>query len=56
MDFDFPDFTLLLPFHRIILIMIGKPRGRYARVAFELTLRNLGLATLPGQRPSGADH
>ena len=35
--------------------MIGKPRGRYARVAFELTLRNLGLASLPGPLPSGAN-
>ena len=33
----------------------GKPRGRYARVAFELTLRNLGLASLPGPLPSGAN-
>ena len=35
---------------------LGKPRGRYARVAFELTLRILGLATLPGPLPSGANH
>jgi hypothetical protein len=32
--------------------MIGKPRGRYARVAFELVLRNLGLITsCPGWPP-----
>ncbi len=40
----------------ILAQVICKPRGRYARVAFELTLRNLGLASLPGPLPSGADH
>ena len=35
----------------------GKPRGRYARVAFELTLRNLGLVTsYPGWPLSSADN
>ena len=35
----------------------GKPRGRYARVAFELVLRNLGLITsCPGWPPPSADN
>ncbi len=29
----------------LLMLVSGKPRGRYARVAFELVLRNLGLIT-----------
>ena len=45
-SFTFPDKSNMLLLHCLFVhLYFGKPRGRYARVAFELALRNLELTT-----------